>query len=253
MENVEVERATCTVTRKPDEDLALVQAVRTGDMSAFEKLLRKYDRKLLRIALNVLHNVEDAEDAVQEAFVKAYQKLDQFRADAKFSTWLTRIVLNQSFMKLRKQRTAREQSIDTDFHEKSGNGLSFDLADWAPNPEQLYTAGEFRQILIKCLRTLPPGQRSVFILRDIEGLSTLDAAEILHLTQTTVKSQLSRARLELRERLSKYFKARHWDLDFKQLTIGRMQTFGASDQTRQTETSPTSHQNVTHRTFDFLV
>lgn len=167
----------------------------------------------MRIALNVLHNVEDAEDAVQEAFVKAYQKLDQFRADAKFSTWLTRIALNQSFMKLRKQRVARERSIDFDFDEKSGDGLPFDLADWTPSPEQLYSATEFRQILIKCLRSLPPGQRSVFTLRDIEGFSTLEAAEVLHVSEATVKSQLSRARLELRERLSKYFKAQDWDFD----------------------------------------
>src|SRR5882724_13476188 len=106
------DRTQFAKTYAPDDDLALVHAIRGGDVAAFEQLVKRYDAKLLRIAQNVTHNSEDAEEAVQEAFFKAYQKLDQFQGHAKFSTWLVRIALNESFMKLRKQRRMLEQSTD---------------------------------------------------------------------------------------------------------------------------------------------
>ena len=95
----------------PDDDLALVQAARGGDVTAFEQLVKRYDAKLLRIAKNVTHNTEEAEEAVQEALFKAHQKLDRFQGHAKFSTWLIRITLNESLMKLRKQRYTAHQSF----------------------------------------------------------------------------------------------------------------------------------------------
>jgi RNA polymerase sigma factor (sigma-70 family) len=101
--------------RGAEDDLTLVHATKGGHASAFEKLVRRYDRRLLRIAQSVTHNREEAEDAVQEAFFKAYQRLDQFQESAKFSTWLIRIVLNEALTKLRRQRTAREESLDRDF------------------------------------------------------------------------------------------------------------------------------------------
>jgi len=111
METTMIEGATLPAkTHMPDDDLALVQAVRGGDVAAFEQLVKRYDAKLLRIAQNVTHNSEDAEEVVQEAFFKAYQKLDQFEGHAKFSTWLVRIALNESFMKMRKRRGILEQS-----------------------------------------------------------------------------------------------------------------------------------------------
>src|ERR1043166_5398813 len=94
-----------------DPDLPLVEASQRGDVSAFEELVRRYDRKLLRIAINVTHNLDDAEEAVQDAFFKAYRNLDRFRADAKFSTWLFRIAVNESLMKLRKLHGAKERAL----------------------------------------------------------------------------------------------------------------------------------------------
>jgi len=191
----------------PDEDLALVHASRGGDVAAFEQLVKRYDAKLLRIAQNVTKNPEDAEEAVQEAFFKAYQKLDQFQGHAKFSTWLIRITLNESLMKLRKQRAILEPLVDNDVDADSdGERRPFDVADWAPNPEMLYRASEFREILITSLQRLSPALKVVFVLRDIEEHSLRETSEILNLTETAVKTRLSRARLQLREDLSKYFK-----------------------------------------------
>lgn len=189
-----------------DQDLPLVEASKRGDASAFEELVRRYDRRLLRIALNVTHNPDDAEDAVQEAFLKAYRNLDKFRADAKFSTWLFRIAVNESLMKLRKQRGAQEHTMnvetqsDNDFRPSESN-----LADWSPDPEALYGASEFRQILTMSLQKLSPALRVVFVLRDIEEHSILETSDFLDINENAVKSRLSRARRELREELGKYF------------------------------------------------
>src|SRR4029077_4272186 len=124
----------------------------------------------------------DSEDAVQEAFLKAFQHLSEFREDSKFSTWLIRITLNQSLMKLRKKRRAmREGSLEEDF-QAGEDMLPMEVIDWAPDPEQLYRTAELRDILIKALRELRPILRAVFVLRDIEGLSTAQTAEVLNLS-----------------------------------------------------------------------
>lgn len=198
----------CEAPREAEDDLTLVQATKGGSVAAFDKIVRKYDNRLLRIAQSVTHNREDAEDAVQEAFFKAYQKLDQFQGNAKFSTWMTRIVLNEALTKLRKQRTAREESLDSDFPAAS-DVLPRDPADWSPNPQELYGAVEFREILIKCLGSLQPELKAVFVLRDIEEFSTGETCEALSLSAVAVKSRLFRARFQLRERLTGYFQKRH--------------------------------------------
>src|SRR6266487_2951458 len=152
------------------DDLDLVHATQNGDVSAFEQLVGRYDRKLLRIAQHVTHNREDSQDAVQEAFLKAFQNLGQFREDSQFSTWLIRITVNQSLMKLRKQRTYREVSLDENF-ESDGDALLVDVLDHAPNPEQQCWASELRDILGRTVEELRPILRTVFVLRDVEGLS----------------------------------------------------------------------------------
>jgi RNA polymerase sigma-70 factor (ECF subfamily) len=187
-----------------NDDLDLVHASKHGDVAAFEQLVKRYDRKLLRIAQSVTHNREDSQDAVQEAFLKAYQNLAQFREDSQFSTWLIRIAVNQSLMKLRKQHAVREVSLDEDFH-ADGGALKIEVTDWAPNPEQLYWASELRNILIKTLEELRPSLRTVFVLRDIEGLSIHQTAAVLNQSHAAVKARLWRARLQLREGLNKYF------------------------------------------------
>ena len=187
------------------DDMTLVDATKTGDIAAFEELVKRYDSKLLRIAQHVTQNREDAQDAVQEAFLKAFQKLEQFQENSKFSTWLVRIAINQSLMKLRKQHRNSELSINQSFQTEEGV-LSAEIADWAPNPEERYRASELRQLLTKTLQELRPSLSVVFVLRDIEGFSTEQTAEALNLSQVAVKTRLLRARLQLREGLSKYFR-----------------------------------------------
>jgi len=187
------------------DDLDLVHASKNGDVAAFEQLVKRYDRKLLRIAQTVTHNTEDAQDAVQEAFLKAFQNLGQFREESLFSTWLISIAVNQSLMKLRKQRSTREVSLDDDF-QVDGDVPPMQVVDWAPNPEQLYWASELRDILIRALEELRPALRTVFVLRDIEGLSIDQTAKVLDLTQAAVKARLWRVRMQLREHLNRYFR-----------------------------------------------
>jgi len=199
-----VNSAEFAVTAAASGDLDLVHASKNGDVAAFEQLVKRYDRKLLRIAQSITHNREDSQDAVQEAFLKAFQHLGEFREDSKFSTWLIRITLNQSLMKLRKQRAAREVSLDEDF-QADGDIFPIEVTDWAPNPEQLYRTSELRDILIKTLEELSPILRTVFVLRDIEELSIDETAEVLNVSRTAVKARLWRGRLQLREGLNKYF------------------------------------------------
>jgi RNA polymerase sigma-70 factor, ECF subfamily len=187
-----------------DQDLALVHACKSGNAAAFEELVKRYDTKLFRIAQHITHNRDDAQDAVQEAFLKVFRKLTQFQENSKFSTWLTRITVNESLMMLRKQRHNKEFSIDNNF-ESEDHSLTSELAVWARNPEELYRGVELRNILRSELQELQPGLRVVFGLRDIEGLSTEETAEVLESTPVAVKARLWRARLKLRERLSKYF------------------------------------------------
>src|SRR5271163_2064098 len=143
------------------DDLGLVHASKSGDVTAFEQLVKRYDSKLLRIAQSITHNREDSQDAVQEAFLKAYQHLDGFREDSKFSTWLIRITVNQSLMKLRKQRSTREVSLDEDY-QGDENKVPREVADWSPSPEECYRSSELRAILITALRQLSPILRTVF-------------------------------------------------------------------------------------------
>jgi RNA polymerase sigma-70 factor, ECF subfamily len=193
--------AQCEDARPAEDDLTLVRATKRGHASAFEKLVSKHDRKLLRIAHSVTHNREEAEAAVQEAFCKAYQRLDQFHESAKFSTWLIHILLNEAL----RLRTAKEESLDRDAQSDS-DIFPKDVADWSHNPKELYSAAVFREILIKCLLRLPPALRIIFVLRDIEELSIDDTGEVLGLSPVAIKARLLRARLQLRERLTRYFK-----------------------------------------------
>jgi RNA polymerase sigma-70 factor (ECF subfamily) len=124
-----IDSAEFAMTALASDDLDLVHASKDGDVAAFEQLVKRYDRKLLRIAQSITHNREDSQDAVQEAFLKAYQNLSAFREDSKFSTWLIRITLNQSLTKLRKQRATREASLDEDF-QADGDVLPKEVTDW---------------------------------------------------------------------------------------------------------------------------
>ncbi len=186
-------------------DVALVERAKAGDQAAFEVLVKQYERQIFRTALHITQNREDAEDITQDVFVKAYTKLDQFQGNSKFSTWLVRIAVNESLMRLRKRKTSRTVSMDQDVETDEGS-IPRDFAEWRPNPEQNLSQSELAEILRKTIAGLPPGFRTVFTLRDIENLSTEETAEALGLSVPAVKSRLLRARLQLRERLSRYFR-----------------------------------------------
>jgi RNA polymerase sigma-70 factor (ECF subfamily) len=187
-----------------DPDLPMVEASAAGDMGAFEELVRRYDRQLLRIAQQITQNSEDAQDVVQETFLKVFQKLHQFQRKSKFSTWLIRIALNQSMMKMRKRRSIQE--VPLEYEDSEGECLPMDVADWSPDAEQLYSRVELQRILRKALEKLIPDLRVTFVLRDIEGLSIHETAAVLNLNPGAVKARLYRARLRLREDLSRHFR-----------------------------------------------
>jgi len=189
-----------------DQDAPLVKASQAGDGSAFELLVSRYDRKLFRIAYNIVHNTEDAQDIVQDTFIKVFQNMGRFQAQSKFSTWLYRIVVNQSLMEMRTNRRKPvpvELSLNSD--EEDGQ-LPIDLSDWRPNPEEQYTESELRELLTRLLQELRPALRVVFIMHDIEGQPLQEVADALDLTLSAVKTRSLRARLYLREQLTIHFK-----------------------------------------------
>jgi RNA polymerase sigma-70 factor (ECF subfamily) len=153
--------------------------------------------------MHIMNSYEDAEEIVQDAFLRAFQHLHDFEERARFSTWLTRIAVNAALMKLRTLRRGTTISMNQEMEE--GGTLADKVADWKLNPEQLYSQGELRAILQWALTSLPHGYRVVFLLRDVEGVSVADTAEMLGLTIPNVKARLFRARLKLREHLSQHF------------------------------------------------
>src|SRR5271157_1496086 len=143
------------------EETVLVNAARAGDIAAFEKLVHRYDRNVFRIAQHITQNREDAEDVVQDAFLKAYQNLANFHEQSKFYTWLVRIAVNEALMRLRRRRPERMVSLDEDIKTEE-DSMPREIADWSPNPEQLYTQGELKEILGKTIQGLPSSFRTVF-------------------------------------------------------------------------------------------
>ncbi len=188
---------------KEDEPI-LVAAAQAGDMTAFETLVGRYERKIFRLAQNITQNREDAEDTMQEAFLKAYQHLNEFQGNSRFYTWLVRIAVNQALMKLRKRRP-NQVSLDEEI-ETGEESMPREVEDWGPSPEDKYEQSELGKILGDTIADLDPAFRIVFQLRDIEELSTEETAEVLGLSVPAVKSRLLRARLKLRQKLNKYFR-----------------------------------------------
>lgn len=183
----------------------LVAQAQSGSTMAFERLVERYERRIFRLAQNITHNREDAEDVMQNALVKAFRKLPTFRGDSSFYTWLVRITVNEALMGIRRRRW-NEVSMD-DSGESDAPLLRDEIEDWGPSPEQSYSQTELQEILAKTIRRLDPGYRIVFQLRDVEGFSTRETAHTLSLSSAAVKSRLQRARLQLRRSLNRYFGA----------------------------------------------
>jgi RNA polymerase sigma-70 factor, ECF subfamily len=183
----------------------LVAEAKAGNYAAFEELVNRYEKKIYRLGMNITGNREDAEDVLQDAFLKAFTHLADFREDSRFYTWITRIAVNEALMKLRKRRNSKEVGME-DSEDDNGDVQVREFADWKPNPEQQFAQTELEEILQSAANTLSPGFRTVFYLRDVEGLSTEETADLLNLSIGAVKARLFRARLRLREELSKTFK-----------------------------------------------
>ena len=201
---------TMTQTGTFDES-ALVQRAKRGESEAYSELVRKYENKIFRLAKNITQNDEDAEDVLQDAFVKAYEHLDEFQEQSKFYTWLVRIAVNEALMRLRKRKTDRTVPLDepVDTGEET---VVREIAVWEDNPEEKYGTTELRRILDEAIQSLKPAFRTVFQLRDIEELSTEETAQALGLSIPAVKSRLLRARLQLREKLTRAFKRKGDDV-----------------------------------------
>jgi len=182
-----------------------LEALLAGNQAEFSRLVDGYSGSIYRMALNMLANTSDAEDVLQNTFLKAFQHLKEFEGRSSLSTWLYRIAANEALMLIRKRRPeiglADLQSEDQDNHDYT----PVQLTDWCCLPEQELLSAESRTALDQAIQRLPEIMRIVFILRDIQGLSIHETMQVLGLTESAVKTRLLRARLRLREDLGTYF------------------------------------------------
>jgi RNA polymerase sigma-70 factor, ECF subfamily len=184
-----------------------VEALKEGDRIEFARLVEAYSPNIYRLALKMLDNPQDAEDILQETFIKAFRNLDSFNGRSKVSTWLYRIATNEALMLIRR-RKPDAISLQEPVERIEGEQEPLQILDWCCLPEEELLSAEVRRQLDKAVERLPHNLRLVFLLRDIEGLSTRETAEVLNLSETAVKTRLSRARLRLREELTAYFSER---------------------------------------------
>jgi RNA polymerase sigma-70 factor (ECF subfamily) len=185
----------------------LVEQAKAGDQEAFTILVRQYDRHIYRLALNITGNEADAEDVLQEAFLKAYANLRSFQGESRFYTWLVRIAVNEALMRLRKRRSAPAMvALDEPIGDDEDKALRRELVDWGDNPEQQFGKVELQEMLSSAIESLELPYRMVLVMRDLEELSTEETARTLGISVPAVKSRLLRARLQLRDRLARYFK-----------------------------------------------
>jgi RNA polymerase sigma-70 factor, ECF subfamily len=187
---------------KPEISL---EGLRRGDRREFARLVDAYSGPLYRLALKMLGNAPDAEDALQNTFLKAFQHVDKFEGRSSLSTWLYRIASNEALMLLRKRRPETSFSDMNPEDEDIRNYDPVHLTDWCCLPEDEYLSAEARAALDRAVEHLPETLRIVFILRDIEDLSIQETSQVLGLSETAVKTRLLRARLRLREELSSYY------------------------------------------------
>jgi RNA polymerase sigma-70 factor (ECF subfamily) len=195
--NITVDNSLQTRTREQD----LIQSVQAGQRELFYELVRPYERRVYAAAMAILRNEQDAEDAAQEAMLKAFANIRQFRAEARFSTWLIQITVNEALMRRRRERTVPMEGLDGRRNEETEYAPR-DFADWREIPSETLERKEVRQRLAEALGTLDRKYREVFVLRDVEHLNIQETAEALGITVASVKTRLSRARLMLRDLLA---------------------------------------------------
>jgi len=181
----------------------LIQGVLSGQEEAFRELVRPYEHAVFMTAQAILKNEADAEDAAQDAVLKAFANLAKFRGDSKFSTWLIRITTNEALMKLRKERHQKlHDPLDQQRKDEEGDYIPRDFADWREIPSEALQTKELRQALSRALASLTPKHREVFVLRDVQHFSIEETAELLGIRKNAVKTRLMRARLQMRDALA---------------------------------------------------
>ncbi|MBU6409331.1 MAG: sigma-70 family RNA polymerase sigma factor [Verrucomicrobia bacterium] len=189
----------------PVSDLELVRQANSGRQEAFEELTGRYEERVFGLAMRMLRHQQDAEDVTQQAFLSALENLNRFRGEARFATWLFRIATHAALKVLRKRKGA----VSLEWAAEDSDGMAAPhpeyIADWRETPEKLAERAETRRLLDEALAALDEKHRVVFILRDVEGLSVRETAEALGISEGNVKVRLLRARLELRERLTREF------------------------------------------------
>jgi RNA polymerase sigma-70 factor (ECF subfamily) len=193
------------VLRAAERDLGLIARVLASEKELFYELIRPYERPIYTAALSVMKNPHDAEEVCQEAVLKAFARLDQFRGESKFSTWLVQIVINEAKAKLRKDRRHLYESADEAKESEEGDYIPRDFADWREIPSAALERRELREAIARGLASLKPKYREVLVLRDIQKMNIRDTAQVLGITENSVKTRLMRARLMMRDALAPGF------------------------------------------------
>ncbi|PIQ96225.1 MAG: RNA polymerase subunit sigma [Nitrospinae bacterium CG11_big_fil_rev_8_21_14_0_20_56_8] len=185
---------------------SLVRELQAGNADAFEKIAELYQKKIYALSFNLTRNTMDAQDVTQDVLLTLFRKINTFQGKSAFSSWVYRITLNATYMKLRSRKKELTVSIEELLPSFNGGGFQQEkIQDWSENTESLMFTNETREIIQKAVDQLPEKEKVVFLLRDVEGLSTEKVGEILDLTVPAVKSRLHRARLFLRKKLSNFF------------------------------------------------
>ena len=197
---------TSVVLTKRQGDVSqaeLIERVLRGDEEAFRELVRPCEHAVFMATQVILNNEADAEDAAQEAVLKAFTNLAKFRGDSKFCTWLIRIATNEALMKLRKERRQKlHDSLDEQREDEEGDYIPRDFADWREIPSEALQKKELRQALSRALASLTPKHKEVFVLRDVQHFSIAETAKMLSIRESAVKTRLMRARLQMRDALA---------------------------------------------------
>ena len=188
-------------------DLELVRLAQGGDFAAFELLVGRYERRVFTVAMRILRHQQDAEETVQQTFLTLMEKLDSFREESQFSTWLTKIAMNHALGILRKKKTRRESPLASESRDDDYADVPTPqyIAEWRETPEDVAQRREMKKLIDEALAELDEKYRLVFVLRDVEGFSTEETAEALGISVANTKVRLLRARLMLREKLTQAF------------------------------------------------
>ena len=193
---------TPEINSRVDEDLPLLDRIGNGDAAAFGELVERHKHRVYRTAFAITGNKEDAEEAMQDSFLKVHRHLADFQRASKFSTWLTRIAVNEALQKVRRRKPT--VSLDS-VRPTEDDAIPRQLEDWQDNPEKIFSKQQIRAFVESAIQSLSPIHREVFVLRDVQGLSTLETSEALSISLANTKSRLLRARLAMRESLAVHF------------------------------------------------